>query len=483
MARKKIQEGNEAEIDSSNDNDENNTESMTVAVPGRGFTKVSINSTKIQEKAQATRAVYEHAKAMGAAFGPYCQDSLETFLQLVSFPYSADVRGAAAQTLSAVFDAACAHGQEVLGGRFDLAQKYLPLLSNAISKQIVIEDVNDMEAMYALADALSEVYYIAYRYRQKNNSGSNDNILTEFTMTDAETTVVSCMKAMVACLDRRNKVTQILSSQQLTGEDEREEYLSMLKSEENLLTPLVDSVGYTLKFLGRDFVPMFEKYIVPVLGPRLLSKDDVRAMISAVCLFDDCVEHCGSDAAAKYSPHLVQAIVLALKETTEPDLLRPAVYGLSQIVRKVPHAAARSLLLDNLPTIVQTLLSLTSKVSSKEEAGDQAYLLELVASCLASLTLFGPFSDDFVASRDVIVNAFLTQLPIQQDDDEAKICHAGLCTLIDSGMINVQKEAHRLIGIIELILADIEDGEEVATPETCQRLSFVASTVVSAVHG
>jgi hypothetical protein len=33
------------------------TESMTVAVPGRGLTKVTINTTKIQEKAQAARGV------------------------------------------------------------------------------------------------------------------------------------------------------------------------------------------------------------------------------------------------------------------------------------------------------------------------------------------------------------------------------------------------------------------------------------------
>eukprot|EP00339_Tiarina_fusa_P012853 CAMPEP_0117080916 /NCGR_PEP_ID=MMETSP0472-20121206/57068_1 /TAXON_ID=693140 ORGANISM="Tiarina fusus, Strain LIS" /NCGR_SAMPLE_ID=MMETSP0472 /ASSEMBLY_ACC=CAM_ASM_000603 /LENGTH=734 /DNA_ID=CAMNT_0004808707 /DNA_START=36 /DNA_END=2237 /DNA_ORIENTATION=- len=67
-------------------------DSMTVAVPGRGIVKVSINTTKIQEKAQAARAVYELAKAMGAAFGPWAPQCLDAFLPLVSFPYSADVR-------------------------------------------------------------------------------------------------------------------------------------------------------------------------------------------------------------------------------------------------------------------------------------------------------------------------------------------------------------------------------------------------------
>lgn len=46
---------------------------MTVALPGKGLKKVTINTTKMQEKSLAARAVYEHASALGAAFGPYAE--------------------------------------------------------------------------------------------------------------------------------------------------------------------------------------------------------------------------------------------------------------------------------------------------------------------------------------------------------------------------------------------------------------------------
>jgi hypothetical protein len=51
------------------------TECMTVSLPGKGITKIIVNTTKIMEKAQAARAIYEHAAALGPAFGPYAEVS------------------------------------------------------------------------------------------------------------------------------------------------------------------------------------------------------------------------------------------------------------------------------------------------------------------------------------------------------------------------------------------------------------------------
>ena len=87
--------------------------------------------------------------------------------------------------------------------------------------------------------------------------------------------------------------------------------MKQLQEEQQLLTPLVDSIGYTLKFFGASFVPIFEKYVMPVLGPKMEDQSDVRATLLAVCLFDDVVEHCGP---ARHAPsgvagHLLQAIV------------------------------------------------------------------------------------------------------------------------------------------------------------------------------
>ena len=64
---------------------------------------------------------------------------------------------------------------------------------------------------------------------------------------------------------------------------------------------------------------------------------------------------------------------------------------------------------------------------------------------------------------------FLSALPLEEDYDEAKICHAGLCDLID----HISANPSQLVGAIGNILALVQDGEEVATHETCVRLTHI----------
>ena len=430
--------------------------SMTVPVPGRGLMKVTINTSQIQEKAQAARAVYELAKSMGAGFGPWAQQSLDTFLPLVSFAYSADVRSTAAQTLSAIFDSTCKIGEQT--GNMELAQRSLPILADAISKQIAVEMPNDMDSLYALSDSLSEVFYIAYTYRD-----DNPGIMAKYSISNAEATVDACLSTFKACLERRHNLTSVLTGQH-TGEDEKDEYNRQLSEEDNLLTPLVDSMGYNLKFFCQQFMPLYEQKIVPLIGPGLTNLSDVCYSRSAMLLFDDCLEHCGPNAAAKYAPQLLQGILLAFSSGNE-DLFQAAVYGVNQIARQAPNTIS----MDNCLEIVQKLM----KLSSRNKEDENAYLIELSGSALASLALFGRFSDLKCVPRETLIQSFIRVLPIQQDNDEGKICHAEFCTLVESGAVDLSANAGCIANIVGTILTDVEEGDEVATPDTCERLKSI----------
>lgn len=73
------QAGDEADLEATKRGDtglNDGTECMTLSLPGKGITKIVVNTTKIIEKAQAARAIYEHAAALGPAFGPYAEVSL-----------------------------------------------------------------------------------------------------------------------------------------------------------------------------------------------------------------------------------------------------------------------------------------------------------------------------------------------------------------------------------------------------------------------
>ena len=416
-----ISDGEESGLEATKRNgleidEELGTESMTVAVPGKGIQKFTINTSKIQEKAQAARAIYEHACALSGDFGPYIQHCLEAFVPLISFQFSAEVRSTSAQAVASVFEAACSSVDDSATDISKL-QQYLPLLAKTLAKQIQSESTSEMEALYALADSLSEVYYSVYQ--RMDTYGRQ--VASSLSLDDAGSTVEMVMGAISSCLQRRHDIYGVLSGANgaLTGDDEKEECEAQLREEEKLLTPLVDSVGYTLKFLKEKFVPIFDGKVSSILGP-CLTNGDIRARLCAVCLFDDCVEHCGSAAAAKYSEKLIYGAILGIDDQSnggDLELKSASIYGISQICRYAPS----SVLAPHAETIFHHLLQVVRSCSKEESEFPMMY--ENTISALASLTLIGnaPFANNNFIKREEMMCAFVDNLPLREDGDEAKV--------------------------------------------------------------
>ena len=440
--------------------EESGTETMTVAIPGRGVTKVTIHTTKIEEKAQALRAVYEHAVALEDGFQPYVNVCFESFIPLISYNFSSDIRVAAAQSLAAVFYASCRSEQ------YEVPRKYAPIFLNKIATQITQEDHDEGEVLESLScslcDVLRTIYFLEIPYKQY--------VTTELTLVDVQEIVKTCVQALILCLERRNTLTKIISGIEgiLVGEDDKEEYERRLLTEQELLTPLVDSVGYLLKLLKEQFVPIFENQVASILAPYLEVGYDIRARHSALCLFIDVIEHCGQDAATKFAPMVLKAVLVGIDDKTsggDVDMKSTAIYAISQIARNV----GMSILVPHGSNIVLALGSITSM--SKEEANN-VVIYENAVSCLASLLLIGnaPLASFGYMKREILMNTFLSNLPLREDLDEAKFCHAGLCDLVERGLLDLAPFCGTLIRIIGETLALVEDGENVADSETCHRL-------------
>jgi len=336
----------------------------------------------------------------------------------VNFRYSAEVRSTVVQAISPVYEAACSYGET---SGMQVPQKYLPLLADSLSKQVVVEDPSDPEVMFALADSLSDVFYFAYRTL---DGPTGRQILASYTAAQAKATVQCVMNAMISCLNRRAELLRTLEGIDgaLSGEDEKEEYVKALDGEQEVLTPLFDVVGYTIKFLRAEAIPLFESEVAPVLAPYLKAGvADVRARFAAVCLFDDCVEHCGSAAAAKYAPYLLEGALLGMDDTVngqDMDLKQVSVYGIAQIARYAPATAV----IPHAESLVNTLVDICSV---PKDATEHVALVENGVSALASLALIGtaPFGKGMdAAKKSSIASIFLDQLPLREDECEAKVC-------------------------------------------------------------
>jgi hypothetical protein len=441
------------------------TESMTVAIPGRGLTKVTINTTKIQEKAQMARAVYEHAVALQDSFGPYSQSCLDAFLPMVAFKFSSEIRATSAQTLAAVFDAACCFGTS---HGMELPKAYLPRLLNTIARQMSEEDSTSMEAVHALVTSLCDICNSTYVHKMNHGTEILDNV----SVAEVRAVVQCIVKTMAQSLERRNTLFRTLEDDNAHGDDERNEIVNELASEQELLTPLVDSIGYLLKCYGPTFAPIFDEHVAPTLGLYLGDGNgDIRARLAAVCLFDDCVEHCGSEAAAKFGPHLLVGIVNSLQTNQEDEeLVRAAIYGIAQLARRAPA----SVLAPQAQMLAQELLRRVDRPVSVDNGNEEdSAVYENAISALASMTLFNnaPFRASGFVKHETVTERFLQSLPLRSDEDEAKICHAEFCTLVETGAVPIDGDTFARIA--NAILACVNDEEDIATTDTCQRLEYL----------
>lgn len=472
-SRRPSKEGNESgleamqksHVDRREEDSAVGSESVTVALPGRGLTKVTIHTSKIRDNVLAVRALHDHAVALGAVFGPWCDSCLSALTPLVRFRYSADLRGASAKALAAIFEAACSSSEGGVG--MSVPAQHLCILVDAVSQQLQDEDTLETEAVCFLADSLSEILCSVYRRVEEHGA----QLLSHYTLNEAHKIVHSCINSMVECLHRRGKIASFLAgSNGAVGEDEQLELAQKLEGEEELLNPLVDCVGYNLKVFRQDFVPIFESLVVPALGPYLTPGHDLRARVAAVCLFDDCVEHCGSEAASKFAPMLMEGAVRGMQEGSEDsDLLRASIYGVAQVARYAPSSVVS-------PYQEQVLPQLLSIVNGNKQDSDEA-VYENAVSALASLTLIGhpPLLENRYVARESLISMFLSNLPLTVDFDESKICNAGLCDLLDKGILRLDAPDHcsEVLRVVADVLALVDEGDMVATKDTCLRLASI----------
>ncbi|KAL3785690.1 hypothetical protein HJC23_008723 [Cyclotella cryptica] len=312
------------------------SEGYSICIPGVGTKKVKINTTQLEEKSLAARALYEHARALGKDFDSQCiESSVTAFLPLVGCVYSGEVRSTSALALSQVFRAAC------LGAAADhspskkkmICEQLFNVLSKALVSQLLKEnDDEEFENRNAIADALSEVMYDLFT--QKGASGEQ---IVQLSTLEAKELVSGIVSLIQTCLSRRTLILSEIDVD-VVDDDEMARCNEKLQAEAELLTHLVDSVGYQLKALGEQFVPIFVDHVAGPLGELLTLKgtSDPRARVASVCLFDDCIEYCGSKAANVYAPMLLEGIAEGL-DSNDEDLQSASAYGLLQIVSHAPR--------------------------------------------------------------------------------------------------------------------------------------------------
>lgn len=431
---------------------EDNT--FTMHVPGKGLTRVSIHTSQIEEKTKAIRALYTLLTSIPSAWAPFFEATWTALDPLLNYIYHADIRTTAAQSVAALIEAGLLSGQNAVWSLF-------PKAAVTVSKQLTNEANAEAEDLYALADSLSEMLYSVFSRKNEHQT----ELLQNYTTQVADQVVLYCGQALQKCLERRTVTAVNISIS--SSRDEQAAGHRQLEDEQKLMTPLVDSIGYSLKILGPSFSSIFEQKVVPLLGPFLQPNVDNRARWSAICLFDDCVEHCGPQAASRFAPQLLPSVVSGMDESEVSDLRQVSIYGIAQIARYAPGAIDSNVAGSIIP-------ALATIARQPKDSFDNVSIQENAVSALVSLVLFpdAPYRGKFVKA-ETATKILLENMPLTMDYDEAKICSTGLCDLVESAAIPLRDYTRELVEVIGATLGEVSKGEEVATEADCARMSAI----------
>jgi len=407
--------------------DDDGTETIPIALPGLGLKKLTLNTTQIYEKVQAARAMFEIATSMPLSFQPFASTALTAFIPAVSFAYSSEVRSTAAQALFGIY-------QSISG---DMKGEAFQNIITPLVTQLEKEDLEeDTSTFFNVADAISDILNDTYKH-----FSIAPDLISHF---------IALLTKLFA--RRSSLISKIAQSAD-------NNYLEVtLKEESEVMTPIVDSIGWILKSHATNIGVVFQQYVSAFLTPLLTCTTDIKAREAAVSLFDDVIEFGGEAVARGYAAPLLQSILDSFT-TGDEELYQVCLYGLGQLARVVPDC-----LVGNEDAIVQFAMQVIGK-------GDEAsrVTLEYAASVLASMVLRdgAPFPN---LKTNHITDAFLNCLPAREDDGEAKICHAALGDMVESNVVDLSTHAGTVLRIMAQVISyNQTEGEDIVTEQTAMK--------------
>jgi len=196
---------------------------------------------------------------------------------------------------------------------------------------------------------------------------------------------------------------------------------------------------------GEKSVEIFDNNVGHFFSPFLsVNIKDKRAAYAAVCLYDDMVEF-GGFTSRKYAPQLLPTCLQGLYSADE-DLKRVCIYGIIQVVRKIPELLA--------PHAEHTIDKLTSIVEAEDESLTENSVIALTSMVLAD---GAPFKN---LNSEKVVTAFLGGLPLTDDEDEKKMCHDVFCRLVEAGSLDRVVHGNAIVRIMAEVSCPHSNNEE-----------------------
>jgi hypothetical protein len=266
-----------------------------------------------------------------------------------------------------------------------------------------------------------------------------ENCLSEEQLTQVVAVIVTLLGDVSA---RRNE-----RAGQRTEEDHDEEEEERIEEEaerdDEIVGQIADLVGALARNYKTNFLPLFSQHLLPFAVDALKPEKPASDRQSALCIFDDIMEHCGKAAGSLFQHFLGNAI----QYVTDPDpaVRQAAVYGMGVFAE-----AGGELIAPAIPGILSRLTQIILQPDARGET--YASCTENAIAAVGKICIF----HSGVVDVGVILPTWLTWLPVVEDKIESKVTYTQLCNFVESNNPHVLGQNYsnipKIVSIFALIL-------------------------------
>lgn len=238
---------------------------------------------------------------------------------------------------------------------------------------------------------------------------------------------VVVQELMQASKERRQE-----REKKVANEDADEETMDQVQAEtedeSEFLGLIIDFVNRMVKNAGQTFAASFHQHLAPSVTQFLTSPQASQPeQVTAICIFDDIIEHGGQQAVSEYAPPFLPFL---LQNMASPDVeIRQAcLYGIGVLGQVLSPDVF-------LPHRDKILGALAQIVEAADSRAEENYPSTCNAASAFRKICAGPNGAGL--DLDSLWPRWLSWLPLDGDEDEARLTHVRLMDMVQAQDANV----------------------------------------------
>lgn len=364
-------------------------------VPVQGK-RLGIRTSVLDEKCTAIELLSIYAAELGAGFEPYVIEILtDIVMPSLSFYFHDGVRFAAAQAIPHLLSSI---KSSPTAGPAKLAEVW----------RIVVNRLLETLSSEPFVELLTCLYTSFYQSIETVG-------ITCLTQEDMQKFVTSLNSNLGDFLVRvKQRSGQDDEFDEFEGDEKDEDVLT----DEDLVSEINKAIHAVFHAQRSSFLPTFEK-LIPLLS-EFSSRLEVECREFALCVYDDLIEFCGSDSW-RYKDIFMQPLARAL---ADPDstLRQASAYGVGVAAQFGGEPFASS-----VASVIPTLFQVISVPDARSE--ENVHATENASAAIAKILRF---NQSQVANVDQVIDAWITTLPIVNDEEAASYAYSFVVDLIEA---------------------------------------------------